>query len=157
MPLQSELNKVHWSCVIMDEAHRLKEPKAQVTKAAKALKTRIRYVTLASTERANRFPPLPLKTRTRYVTRAPTERANRAPPLPLKTRTRYVTRASTERANRSPPLPLKARTRYVTRASTESQSFPSPPPQDSHEVRHAGILREPIVSFPPPLAVHDRK
>ncbi|KAL9951050.1 hypothetical protein ACROYT_G043643 [Oculina patagonica] len=38
-----DLNQIKWLAVIMDEVHRLKDPKAQITVAAKALKVKRRY------------------------------------------------------------------------------------------------------------------
>ncbi|XP_022803262.1 DNA excision repair protein ERCC-6-like 2 isoform X2 [Stylophora pistillata] len=39
----TDLNRIKWSAVIMDEVHRLKDPKAQITVAAKALNVKRRY------------------------------------------------------------------------------------------------------------------
>ena len=39
---QDDLNKVKWLAVIMDEVHRLKDRKAQITIAAKALSVKRR-------------------------------------------------------------------------------------------------------------------
>ena len=36
------MNKVQWLAVIMDEVHRLKDPKSQITVAAKALRAKRR-------------------------------------------------------------------------------------------------------------------
>ncbi|KAK3752131.1 hypothetical protein QZH41_019253 [Actinostola sp. cb2023] len=52
-----KFNKVDWLAVIMDEAHRLKDPKAQLTIAAKALKVKRRYG-LTGTPLQNRFSEL---------------------------------------------------------------------------------------------------
>ncbi|KAK2569892.1 DNA excision repair protein ERCC-6-like 2 [Acropora cervicornis] len=38
-----DVNKVQWLAVIMDEVHRLKDPKSQITVAAKALRAKRRY------------------------------------------------------------------------------------------------------------------
>lgn len=39
---KDDLNKIKWLAVILDEVHRLKDPKALITKAAKALKVKRR-------------------------------------------------------------------------------------------------------------------
>uniref|UniRef100_H3AUP2 ERCC excision repair 6 like 2 n=1 Tax=Latimeria chalumnae TaxID=7897 RepID=H3AUP2_LATCH len=37
-----EINSIEWSAIIVDEAHKIKNPKAQITQAMKALKCRVR-------------------------------------------------------------------------------------------------------------------
>uniref|UniRef100_A0A6P8HG51 DNA excision repair protein ERCC-6-like 2 isoform X2 n=1 Tax=Actinia tenebrosa TaxID=6105 RepID=A0A6P8HG51_ACTTE len=50
----TKFNKVSWSAVIMDEVHKLKDPEAQITVAAKELKVKARFG-LTGTPLQNRF------------------------------------------------------------------------------------------------------
>ena len=40
--MQDDINRVPWLAVVMDEVHRLKDHKSQITVAAKALKVKRR-------------------------------------------------------------------------------------------------------------------
>ncbi|XP_065069510.1 DNA excision repair protein ERCC-6-like 2 isoform X2 [Rhopilema esculentum] len=52
-----EMNAIDWICIVMDEAHRIKEPKSLVTKAAKKMKCRCR-IGLTGTPMQNKMEEL---------------------------------------------------------------------------------------------------
>ena len=52
-----DLNGVHWDCVIVDEVHRIKDPKSKVTMALKSLRCR-RRIGLTGTLLQNKYEEL---------------------------------------------------------------------------------------------------